>query len=96
MADIRIHDIRIKNLGINTLLKTPKHPLKLEEEFENLTEEWPAFEFEKKKPFRYHIHVLIDRPKVNEDSDGEEEESKGQDRDQKTEEVKVGLRMDIT
>lgn len=97
MAQIKTHDQRIRNLGINTLLFTAKHPLQMEEEFENLTADWPMFEFDKKKPFRYNLHVVIDRPKVEYASDDEgEEESKGQVGEKTTEEIKVGLRCDVT
>jgi len=73
MRDIRVHDSRIKNFGFSTLLFTDKHPLALEEEFDTIAEEWPTFQFEKKKNFKYDIFVIIDRPAVSE-GDADEEE----------------------
>jgi serine/threonine protein kinase len=94
MKELKTHDQRIRNLGIDTLLYTKKHPMQLEEEFSALSEEWPVFEFDQKKPFRYNMHIQIDRPAVNTEVASDDEESKGQD--PSTEEVRVGLRCDVT
>jgi hypothetical protein len=92
MNEIRFYDSRIKNLGIDTLLFTEKHPLALEEDLDALTEEWPTFEFEKKKPFKYEVFVTIERPAAS--GEEQEEESKG-DNEPVTEDVKVGLKMEV-
>ena len=93
MATIKVHDPRVKMMGINTLLYTDKHPLVFEDELDTLAGEWPSLEFEKKKHFKYDLKVTVTRPAAGEDN-GEEEEQKGEE-STVTEDIQVGLRMEV-